>query len=109
MKVYTIPKFSRTLTKALKDGEWEVVRNSKSVITLTRSGLLARNYKFHLNFEAKCVDTINLCTRCSGYKNVTIALKAEDMKMLVKLEAAFNKMLQANEITESKVEAADNE
>lgn len=109
MKVYTIPKFSRTLTKTLKEGEWKVVRNSKSVVTLTRGGLFARNYKFHLNFETRCVETINLCARCSGYKDVTIPIKTSDMKVLIRLEEAFNKMLQANEINESKVEVADNE
>ena len=106
MKIYTVPTFSRTLTKTLKEGKWNVLRNSQSVITITRSGMLARNYKMHLDFESKRVTTINLCTRCSGYKDVTIPIKVEDMKLLIKLEEALNKMLQADEINESKVEVS---
>ena len=104
MKVYTIPTFGRTLTKTLKEGNWKVVRNSKSVVTITRSGMLAMSFTMHLDFDAKRVTTVNLRTRCSGDKDVTIPIKTSDMKVLIKLEEAFNKMLQADEINDSKVE-----
>ena len=55
MKVYTIPTFSRTLTKTLKEGNWKVVRNSKSVVTITRGGMLAMSFTMHLDFDAKRV------------------------------------------------------
>lgn len=108
MKVYTIPTFSRTLTRTLKEGNWKVVRNSKSVVTITRGGMLAMSFTMHLDFDAKRVTTVNLRTRCSGYKDVTIPIKTSDMKVLIKLEEAFNKMLEANQINENKEEVADN-
>ena len=104
MKGYTIPAFSRTLKKTLKDGNWKVIRNSKNVVTITRGGMLAMSFTMHLDFDAKRVTTVNLRTRCSGYKDVTIPIKTSDMKVLIKLEEAFNKMLQADEINDSKVE-----
>ena len=104
MKDYTNPTFSRTLTKTLKEGNWKVVRNSRSVVTITRGGMLAMSFTMHLDFDAKRVTTVNLRTRCSGYKDVTIPIKTSDMKVLIKLEEAFNKMLQADEINDSKVE-----
>ncbi len=107
MKIYMIPKFSRTLTKVLKDGGWEVSRNSKNVITITRSDLVKTSYAMHLDFDARCVTTINLRTRCSGFKDVTIPIVTADMKVLIRLEDAFNKMLQTNELSELKVEVAD--
>lgn len=107
MKVYTIPAFSRTLTKTLKDGNWKIQRNSKSVVTITRGGLLAMSFTMHFDFDAKRVTTINLRTRCSGFKDVTIPIKTSDMKVLIKLEEAFNKLLEANEINENKEEVSE--
>lgn len=107
MKVYMIPKFSRTLTKVLKDGGWRVIRNSKNVITITRQGWVKTSYTMHIDFDSKRVDRINLRTRCSGFKDVTIPVVTADMKVLIRLEEAFNKMLQANELSELKVEVAD--
>lgn len=106
MKIYTIPAFSRTLTKTLKDGNWKIQRNSKSVVTITNGGMPAMSFTMHLDFDAKRVTTVNLRIRCSGYKNVTIPIKTSDMKVLIKLEAAFNKMLQADEINENKEEVS---
>lgn len=107
MKVYTIPAFSRTLNKTLKDGNWKIQRNSKSVVTIARGGMLARSFTMHLDFDAKRVTTINLRTRCSGFKDVTIPIKTSDMKVLIKLEEAFNKMLEADQINENKEEVSE--
>lgn len=107
MKIYTMPTFSRALAKTLKDGNWKIQRNSKSVVTITRGGLLAMSFTMHLDFDAKRVTAVNLRTRCSGFKDVTIPIKTSDMKVLIKLEEAFNKMLEANQINENKEEVSE--
>ena len=107
MKVYTITAFSRTLTKTLKDGNWKIQRNSKSVVTIARGGMLAMSFTMHLDFDAKRVTVVNLRTRCSGFHDVTIPIKTSDMKVLIKLEEAFNKMLEANQINENKEEVSE--
>ena len=107
MKIYTMPAFSRTLTKTLKDGNWKIQRNSKSVVTITRGGLLAMSFTMHLDFDEKRVTAVNLRTRCSGFKDVTIPIKTSDMKVLIKLEEAVTKMLEADQINENKEEVAE--
>lgn len=107
-KVYVLPKFNRTLAKVIREEGWMISRNSKNVVTVTKPGYYNKAYTFHLDFDGKCVSVINLKTRCSGYKDVTIPVNTSVMKTLIKIEAALNRMLEAGLVTENKVEVADN-
>ena len=106
-KVYVLPKFSRTLAKVIREEGWMISRNSKNVVTVAKSGYYNKAYTFHLDFDGKCVSVINLKTRCSGYKDVTIPVNTSVMKTLIKIEAALNRMLEADQINENKEEVSE--
>lgn len=105
MKIYTIPTLSDTAIKLIEDNGYVISRNSKNVVTLGQQGkLFPRGYTFHLNFDTGVVEQVNIKERCSGYKDVTLRLKMQELHMVIEVERSLNSLLAAGDILENKVE-----
>lgn len=112
-KIYPLPMFApEVVAKVVKFG-CIFDRKSKDTIKVLKfheeydmspSRQYERYYSFHLDFENKKVDGMNINEHVPGYKRATIWIKPEELEMLLAVEANLNRLLEAGKIEPHMIE-----
>lgn len=109
MKVYALPRFNSRVQKLIDNNGYSVSRNSKNVILVgkTAKESYPTSYAFHLNFETKTVQKINIRIHSYGYKDIVLNVTPEELKMILKIEQDLSLLLLNGKIAENKAEVSD--
>lgn len=101
-KVYQVPKLSAKLEERIKAAGLQVERKSKECIKLTPIDKVNIDYKryyvFHIDFQARIVDGMNMSEHVPGYKRATIWVKPEELQLMLDTREELQKLLANDEI-----------
>ena len=101
-KEYQLPKLSPKLEDRIKAAGLHVERKSKDCIKLMPTDSININYKryyvFHIDFQERIVDGMNMSEHVPGYKRATIWVKPEELQLMLDTGAELQKLLENDEI-----------
>ena len=112
-KIYPLPRFDTDVVQAVVHQGYCFSRKSKDTIKVQKfheeydmspGRQYERYYSFHINFETKKVDGMNINEYTSAYKRATIWVKPEELQMLIAVEANLNRLLEAGKIEPNMIE-----
>ena len=101
-KTYTLPTLSSSLLQRIAAFGYHLERKSKDCIKLMPTDKVNLDYKryyvFHIDFQARIVDGMNMSEHVPGYKRATIWVKPEELQLMLDTRAELQKLLENDEI-----------